>query len=141
MKTKRFFAAVLCAVMVLALLPATAFAAGEAKIQLGTGGVKANDKVYFGKYGTYDVPWYVLSAGSGSAFLLSEYLLGKSQFQQDGKNYYKDGTLNAKMDGFYNAGTNTLFTTTERGAIASKTNLSCVDGRTDDANSPAVPTA
>lgn len=113
---------------------------GENAIQLGADGVQANDKVYFGKYGTYAVPWFVLSVGSGSAFLLSEYLLGQSSFQTYDSGYYKGGALNAKMDDLYN-GTNSLFTVTERSTITAKTNLGCVDGVIDDTNSPAVPTA
>ena len=113
----------------------------------GMGELYQDDRIYFGKYtenGTdYDVPWVVLSAdaAANSAFLLSEYLLGNLQFQASGSGYYKDSTLNARMDELYNAGANTLFTSNERGAIAAKTNLSCADGQYDDENSPAVPTA
>ncbi len=132
---------ILCIIMITLMLPVTAFAEGDDKaIMAGADGIKANDKVYFGKYGTYDVPWFVLSVDSGSAFLLSEYLLGQSSFQTYDSGYYKGGALNAKMDDLYN-GTNSLFTVTERSTITAKTNLSCVDGVIDDTNSPAVPTA
>lgn len=137
---KRCTAMILCIIMITLMLPVTAFAEGDDKaIMAGADGIKANDKVYFGKYGTYDVPWFVLSVDSGSAFLLSEYLLGQSSFQTYDSGYYKGGALNAKMDELYN-GTNTLFTLNERGAITAKTNLSCVAGEYDDINSPAVPT-
>lgn len=126
--------------MVLALLPSAAFAEGESGIQLGTGGIGTDDEVYFGDYTTYNVPWLVLSKGTGEAFLLSKYLLGDSQFQSSGSGYYSGSTLNTLMDNLYN-GTDKLFTTLEQGAIATKTNLSCVDGDNDDTRSPVVTTA
>ena len=137
---KRFLAALLALTMVLALLPSAAFAEGESGIQLGTGGIGTDDEVYFGDYTTYNVPWLVLSKGTGEAFLLSKYLLGDSQFQSSGSGYYSGSTLNTLMDNLYN-GTDKLFTTLEQGAIATKTNLSCVDGDNDDTRSPVVTTA
>ena len=44
-------------------LPTAAFASGESGIELGSGGLKINDEVYFGDYTkdtTYDVSWIVL---------------------------------------------------------------------------------
>lgn len=134
---KRFFAIILAAVMVVCLLPTAAFAANESGIQLGTAGLKANDEIYFGDYTasgtTHDVPWIVLNT---SGFLLSKYLLGKSQFQSSGSGYYSGGTLNAYMDALYNGAG---FTSQERGAIATVTSLNCVDG--GNSSSPSVSNA
>ena len=61
---KKIFAAILATVMVACLLPTAAFAARESGIQLGTGGLNANDEIYLGNYTdgtTYDVPWIVMS--------------------------------------------------------------------------------
>ena len=63
---KKIFAAILATVMVACLLPTAAFAARESGIQLGTGGLNANDEIYLGNYTdgtTYDVPWIVLASG------------------------------------------------------------------------------
>lgn len=135
MRMKRTIAALLCAMLLTALLPGAAFAAGDKAIQLGTGGVNANDKVYFGKYGTYDVPWIVLPSGTlsetttitGALPLLSEYLLGNSQFRAlDDWGYYNikntgntpnSSILKETLESYYN-GTNKLFTNAEQNAVA-----------------------
>ncbi len=139
---KKILAAILAAVMIVCLLPAAAFAAGESGIQLGTVGLKAKDEVYFGNYTdgtTYDVPWIVLNKGASEAALLSKYLLGSSQFRSSGSGYYSGGTLNARMDALYNGAGASLFTTQEQGAIAAVTSLDCVDG--GYASSPSVSNA
>ena len=144
--------AVLCCFVCMLALPLSSLAADEAAIQLGTDGVGVGDKVYFGKHKEnsvdYDVPWIVLPKTLSEADtetanalpLLSEYMLGNSKFEASGSGFYKDSTLNARMDGLYNAGTNTLFTLNERLAIAAVTNLICWDENLP-ADSPAVPTA
>ncbi len=137
---KRLVALSLAAMLMVSLLPATALAAGESGIQLGTAGLKAKDEIYFGNYTqsgtTYDVPWIALSKGTNEAFLLSKYLLGNSQFQARGSGYYSGGTLNTYMDALYNG---TGFTPQERGAIATVTSLNCVGG--GNSSSPSVSNA
>ena len=99
---KRIFAVLLTAVMVLALLPATAFAAGtDQTIMLSTGGLKdttdctPNSYVYFGIDGT-PLKWRVLDADQAhdqstpGVFLLSEYLMPIS-----GINFQSAGNSNA----------------------------------------------
>ena len=100
-------------------------------IMEGAGGIYPDDKIFFGKYGTFDVPWVVLSSttlsgasvasGTNVLPLLSEYLLGNSAFQESGSGVYSGGTLNAKMDELY-FGTNKLFAAdVERNAVADTT--------------------
>ena len=106
---KKLFAAVICLALLITLLPATALAAGESAIQLGTGGIDNDDKVYFAKYtdrnnNTNEIPWRVLQTSATSAFLLSEYLLGTSVFRVQGNGpYYPDSTLQGAMAAIYNA--------------------------------------
>ena len=99
----------LCCVMLLGLMPTTAFAAGTGKaIQLGTSGISGYDTakggtgydyIYMGSYNSSPVKWRVLddqtnfdSNGDGTnetgLFLLSEDLLGSG----DRGDVYFDGT-------------------------------------------------
>ena len=94
---KRILSLMLCCVMLLGLMPTTAFAAGTGKaIQLGTSGISGYDTakggtgydyIYMGSYNSSPVKWRVLddqtnfdSNGDGTnetgLFLLSEDLLG-----------------------------------------------------------------
>ena len=94
---KRILSLMLCCVMLLGLMPTTAFAAGTGKaIQLGTSGILGYDTakggtgydyIYMGSYNSSPVKWRVLddqtnfdSNGDGTnetgLFLLSEDLLG-----------------------------------------------------------------
>ena len=94
---KRILSLLLCCVMLLGLMPTTAFAAGTGKaIQLGTSGISGYDTakggtgydyIYMGSYNSSPVKWRVLddqtnfdSNGDGTnetgLFLLSEDLLG-----------------------------------------------------------------
>ena len=94
---KRILSLMLCCVMLLGLMPTTAFAAGTGKaIQLGTSGISGYDTakggtgydyIYIGSYNSSPVKWRVLddqtnfdSNGDGTnetgLFLLSEDLLG-----------------------------------------------------------------
>ena len=94
---KRILSLLLCCVMLIGLLPTTAFAAGTGKaIQLGTSGISGYDTakggtgydyIYMGSYNSSPVKWRVLddqtnfdSNGDGTnetgLFLLSEDLLG-----------------------------------------------------------------
>lgn len=143
-KALRIPAALLALALLITLLPTAAPASGESGILLGTSGIGVDDGVYLGDYTeggtTYDVPWLVLSAGSGEAFLLSKYLLGTSPFREEYGGYYKDGALNRKMEDFYN-GAGTLFTSAERVAIIEKTNLSCGSGPEIDTASPVIDSA
>lgn len=130
MKRKRLLSLLMCAALALTLLPAVAFAATGSSMQLGTNGIEAGDKVYFGNYtesGTsYNVPWVVLNSGSLSETsiasganalpLLSEYLLGASQFQSSGSGYYSGSTLQTAMNTVYSE-----FTTQEQGAVLETT--------------------
>ena len=106
---KRILSLMLCCVMLLGLMPTTAFAAGTGKaIQLGTSGISGYDTakggtgydyIYMGSYNSSPVKWRVLddqtnfdSNGDGTnetgLFLLSEDLLGSG----DRGDVYFDGT-------------------------------------------------
>ena len=106
---KRILSLLLCCVMLIGLLPTTAFAAGTGKaIQLGTSGISGYDTakggtgydyIYMGSYNSSPVKWRVLddqtnfdSNGDGTnetgLFLLSEDLLGSG----DRGDVYFDGT-------------------------------------------------
>ena len=106
---KRILSLMLCCVMLLGLMPTTAFAAGTGKaIQLGTSGISGYDTakggtgydyIYMGSYNSSPVKWHVLddqtnfdSNGDGTnetgLFLLSEDLLGSG----DRGDVYFDGT-------------------------------------------------
>ena len=106
---KRILSLLLCCVMLLGLMPTTAFAAGTGKaIQLGTSGISGYDTakggtgydyIYMGSYNSSPVKWRVLddqtnfdSNGDGTnetgLFLLSEDLLGSG----DRGDVYFDGT-------------------------------------------------
>ena len=97
---KRILSLMLCCVMLLGLMPTTAFAAGTGKaIQLGTSGISGYDTakggtgydyIYMGSYNSSPVKWRVLddqtnfdSNGDGTnetgLFLLSEDLLGSGE--------------------------------------------------------------
>ena len=109
------------AVLALGLLPQASLAAGESGIQLGTGGLKKDDEVYFGQHtiigmpGTYNVPWIVLDP---SSFLLSKYLLGYSAFRILNDNgYYAGSVLQTSMGTLYSD----MFTTAEQAAIKGTT--------------------
>ena len=106
---KRILSLMLCCVMLLGLMPTTAFAAGTGKaIQLGTSGISGYDTakggtgydyIYMGSYNSSPVKWRVLddqtnfdSNGDGTnetgLFLLSEDLLESG----DRGDVYFDGT-------------------------------------------------
>ena len=106
---KRILSLMLCCVMLLCLMPTTAFAAGTGKaIQLGTSGISGYDTakggtgydyIYMGSYNSSPVKWRVLddqtnfdSNGDGTnetgLFLLSEDLLGSGGYGD----VYFDGT-------------------------------------------------
>lgn len=125
---KKSLALLLAAVLLVCLLPFSAFAAGESGIQLGTGGIGTDDEIYFGTYTegtTYNVPWQVLSKGADEALLLSKYLLGDCRFSSLDPRY-NTSELRNRMDSMYN-GAATLFTSNERGAVKLMTNLECPD--------------
>ena len=114
---KRFFAAMLAAaVMALFLLPQASFAAGESGIQLGTGGLKKDDEVYFGEFHTsyfFNWPWIVLDA---NGFLFSKYVLGMTSFN-DLNDVYSGSLLHGAMSMYYND----MFTPAEKAAIKDTT--------------------
>ena len=115
---KRFFAAMLAAaVMALFLLPQASFAAGESGIQLGTGGLKKDDEVYFGEsytnHYTFDAPWIVLDA---NGFLFSKHVLGAYMFN-DSNDVYSGSVLHGAMSTYYN----NMFTPAEKAAIKDTT--------------------
>ena len=125
---RRLFAALVCVALLVALLPATAFAEGSGAIQLGTDGIGVDDYIYFGKYSTYDVPWLVLSkaalpetstAAANTLSLLSKFGLGSAAFQLSGSGYYPGSTLQSAMTAVYNG-----FDPREQAAIA----ITALDG-------------
>ena len=97
---KRFFAAVLCAMLLMTLFPATSFAVNVSAVQLGMSGVGTDDIIYFGTYNSENVPWYVWNT---SGLLVSRYLLGQSAFQDSSTKYYSGSTLQAAIETRYNA--------------------------------------
>ena len=138
---KKFLSLLLALVMVACLLPTNvAFAAGGSAIQLGTDGIDAGDRVYFGTYSSggtgYDIPWTVLgssvlrqstASGTNVLPLLSDYILGTSAFRDsaNGNGYYNYSTVNneisastlqTRMGTLYNG-----FDSVEQGAIADTT--------------------
>lgn len=119
MRTKRFLSAILVLTIIVGLTP-TAFAAGTGAIQLGAGGIIQGSKVYFGKYAqggvNYDVPWVVRNTENGSAFLLSEYLLGDSPYTTT---QYHSSALKTKIDAIYSG-----FDSREQSAVIEQTSLS-----------------
>ena len=101
---KRILSALLCCVMLLGLLPATAFAAGTGKaIQLGVGSItgyadtKSYDYIYFGNWDDQSdtttsapIKWRVLddqtNTNKDGLFLLSEVLLEEKVLFHDSSN-------------------------------------------------------
>jgi hypothetical protein len=86
---KRLLSILLCLVMVLGLLSTAAFATGERAagkaIRLGTGGLGANQKVYFGNYEKDPIKWEVTKVNEGNLALVSSYVLFKNCFHSDAK--------------------------------------------------------
>ena len=120
---KRFFAALLALAMALALLPATALAAGESGIQLGTSGIGEDDEVYFGKYDSIPINWNVKSAATGSLAVYSEYVLWDAQYHNSdrvtdnpGLTYDTSQLYTNTLPGFINNTNN--FSTIEKAFIS-----------------------
>ncbi len=86
MKVKRLFAALLSLCMVLSMITISASALeSEYAIILGMNNISAGDMMYFGRYGGSPILWQVLNptttnAGGNGAFLISQYLLGNTNF-------------------------------------------------------------
>ena len=129
--TKRIFAALICLVLLTALLPASAGAAANVGIAPGLDGLSAGDTLYFGSYsagGThYDVPWTVLGSGtlseastaaSGALELLSKYTLGTASITTTSNvsGPYSNSPLRTAMTAIYDG-----FDSRERGVVAEVT--------------------
>ena len=119
-RAKRWIGTLLAACLVMALLPAAAFAADTGKaIQLVSDGSAANigggqaDNVYFGNYyqsngSTKDpVKWRVLSSGNQQLFLLSDQNLEVCQYHTE-RDYvtWDTSTIRSWLNG-YGASSNT----------------------------------
>ena len=113
-KAKRWIGTLLAACLVMALLPAAAFAADTGKaIQLVSNGSAANigggqaDNVYFGNYyqsngSTKDpVKWRVLSNANGQLFLLSDQNLDVFQYHTEKENVtWETSTMRSWLNGY-----------------------------------------
>ena len=135
---QRISAFLLCLALLVGLLPATAMAAEEDEsskaIMLGTNGIESptgteatggqyytpNSYIYFGSYNGTPIKWRVLdaeTANDGSTdgmFLLSEYLLGTTQFASS-SNAWQGSTAQNWCNNF--AGDTENFSTTEQAAM------------------------
>jgi hypothetical protein len=141
MKTKRLLSLLLCACMVITLLPAvapTAYAAGTGAITLGTSGIAGGGTnwVYYGNYNSNPIRWRVLNENGGNGgtytdsigndidsadamFLLSEYLLTTAVAFGD-NNTWSASTLKTWMTSNIYNGSN-VFTSIEKTQILETT--------------------
>ena len=142
---KRILSLMLCCVMLLGLMPTTAFAAGTGKaIQLGTSGISGYDTakggtgydyIYMGSYNSSPVKWRVLddqtnfdSNGDGTnetgLFLLSEDLLGsggRGDVYFDGTSPYSNAWQGSDAQAWCNTFESSNLDSLERAAILATT--------------------
>ena len=129
---QRISAFLLCLALLVALLPTTAFALdGDNTIMLGTSGIKdptaegntyytPNSYIYFGVNESEPIKWRVLDADKANngttsgMFLLSEYLLGDTQFD-DSSNVWQGSDAQKWCTDFASNSSN--FSTAEQSAM------------------------